>query len=96
MWGSAMHNLTIVIKKDITCNFSADQWGLLTNSFPRDEIEEVANKLNSQLNDYVNNDYSKKDTHDGMFNYLSQWTRYGAFDSEVRGFLDVVLEEIYK
>lgn len=96
MWGSAMHNLTIVIKKDITCNFSADQWGLYTNSFPRDEIEEVANKLNSQLNDYVNNDYTMKETRDGMFNYLAQWTRYGAFDSEVRDFLDVVLEEIYK
>ena len=91
-----MHNLTIVIKKDITCNFSADQWGLLTNTFPRDEIEEVANKLNNQLNEYVNNDYTMKETRDFMFNYLSQWTRYGAFDSEVRGFLDVVLEEIYK
>lgn len=91
-----MHNLTIVIKKDVTCNFSADQWGLFTNSFPRDEIEGVANKLNDQLNDYVNNDYSMKETRDGMFNYLAQWTRYGAFDTEPRLFLEQVLGEIYK
>jgi hypothetical protein len=91
-----MHNLTIVIKKDVTCNFSADQWGLLTNAFPRDEIEEVANKLNSQLNDYVNNDYTMKETRDFMFNYLAQWSRYGAYDTEPRMFLEQVLTEIYK
>jgi hypothetical protein len=91
-----MHNLTIVIKKDITCNFSADQWGLYTNSFPRDEIEDVANKLNSQLNDYVNEEYTMTEVRDGMFNYLAKWTRYGAFDTEPRLFLETVLGEIYK
>lgn len=91
-----MHNLTIVIKKDITCNFSADQWGLYTDTFPRDEIEEVANRLNNKLNEYANNDYSMKETRDGMFNYLAQWTRYGAFDTEPRMFLETALGEIYK
>lgn len=91
-----MHNLTIVIKKDITCNFSADQWGLYTNTFPRDEIEDVANRLNSQLNDYVNSDYTRTETREGMYNFLSKWTCYGAYDTEPRAFLDAVLEEIYK
>lgn len=91
-----MHNLTIVIKKDITCNFSADQWGLYTNTFPRDEIEDVANRLNSQLNDYVNNDYTRTETREGMYNFLSKWSQYGAYDTEPRLFLDKVLEEIYK
>jgi hypothetical protein len=80
----------------VTANFSADQWGLLTYSFPRDEIENVADALNNALQDYVNNDYTKKETLEGMHKVLSQYSNYGAFDSEVRGFLDVVLEEIYK
>lgn len=91
-----MHNLTIVIKKDITCNFSADQWGLLTNSFPRDEIEEVASRLNNQLNDYVNNDYTMTEVRNGMHHFMLNYKNYGAYDSEVRGFLETVLGEIYK
>ncbi len=91
-----MNNLIIETRRTVTCNFSADQWGLLTATFPRDEIEEVANRLNNQLNEYVNNDYTMKETRDFMFNYLAQWSRYGAFDTEPRMFLETVLGEIYK
>ena len=91
-----MHNLTIVTKRVVTCNFSADQWGLLTNSFPRDEIEKIADSLNNAVQDFVNNDYTKKETLDGMYRVMEIYSNYGAFDSEVRGFLDMVLDEIYR
>lgn len=96
MWGSAMHNLTIETKRVVTCNFSADQWGLLTYSFPRDEIEEIANRLNNQLNEYVNEEYTMTEVRDGMHHYMLNCKNYGAYDSESRGFLEQVLEEIYR
>ena len=90
-----MNNLTIETKRVVTANFSAAEWGLLTVCFPRDEIEEVANKLNQRLNDYANNGYTMKQTRDGMFEFLSKWSKYGAFDTEPRMFLEHVLGEIY-
>jgi len=85
-----------VIKKDITCNFSADQWGLYTATFLRDEIEEIADALNNALQDYVNNDYTKTETLNGMHHVMLTYKNYGAYDTEPRTFLDKVLEEIYK
>jgi hypothetical protein len=91
-----MHNLTTETKRVVTANFSADQWGLYTTTFPRDEIEDVATKLNTRLNDYVNEDYTKAQTMAGMHDIMLNYKYYGAYDSEVRGFLDMVLDEIYK
>jgi hypothetical protein len=96
MWGSLVHNLTIETKRAVTCNFSADQWGLLTYSFPRDEIEEVANRLNNQLNEYVNEEYTMTEVRDGMHHYMLNCKNYGAYDTEPREFLECVLTEIYK
>lgn len=92
-----MHNLTIETKRIVKCNFSADQWGLLTFSFPRDEIEAVADRLNEYLASYVNDgSYDKKTVLNGMHKFMSDRSKYGAMDSEPRMFLDCVLDEIYK
>ena len=91
-----MHNLTIQTKRIVTANFSADQWGLYTATFERDEIENIANVLNNVLQDYVNNDYTKTETITGMHNVMLKNKNYGAYDTEPREFLECVLEEIYK
>lgn len=96
MWGSLVHNLTIETKRAVTCNFSADQWGLLTYSFPRDEIEKTADYLNDSLQEYVNEDYTLEATRMGMHNFMQQLSKYGAYDTEPREFLECVLTEIYK
>ena len=90
-----MHNLTIETKRIVKCDFSADQWGLLTLSFPRDEIEKVATNLNNNIEEWVNNNFSKEATRTGMYNLMAELSKYGAYDSEVRDFLDMVIEEIY-
>lgn len=90
-----MHNLSIVTKRIVTANFSADQWGLYTATFERDEIENIANVLNNVLQDYVNNDYTKAQAMAGMHNVMLKNKNYGAYDSEPRQFLDAVLREIY-
>lgn len=92
-----MHNLTIIQpKRVVTCNFSADQWGLLTSVFPRDRIEKVATFLNNRLNDYANEEYTKAETMAGMHDVMYNNKEFGAFDTEPRAFLDMVLDEIYK
>ena len=91
-----MHNLTIKTVRTVTCDFSADQWELFTLSYPRDEIENVANALNNALQDYVNNDYTKRETLSGMEHVMKTYSKYGAYDSEPIYFLERVLEEIYK
>ena len=91
-----MHNLSIETKRTVKCNFSADQWELFTMSFPRDEIENIANALNNALQDYVNHDYTKSETLNGMHHVMKTYSKYGAYDSEPMRFLERVLEEIYK
>ncbi len=91
-----MNNLTIETKRVVTANFSAAEWGLLTVCFPRDEIEGVADRLNNQLNEYVNEGYTMTEVRDGMHHLMLNCKNYGAYDTEPRNFLEQVLEEIYK
>lgn len=91
-----MNNLTIKTVRTVTCDFSADQWDLYTNAFPRGVIENVANDLNSYLNELANNGYTKREIEDLMHIKLKSLAEYGAYDSEPLRFLERVLEEIYK
>ena len=92
-----MHNLEIIEgKRTIHADFSADQWGLYTNSISRNVIEAVATRFNDHLNEYVNGGYTKAQTLEGMHDIMSTYREFGAYDTEPRAFLDVVLEEIYK
>ena len=90
-----MHNLTIETKRIVKCDFSADQWGLYTYTFPREEIENIATTLNNNIEEWVNNNFSKEATRRGMYKLMAELSKYGAYDTEPRGFLDMVLEEIY-
>ena len=92
-----MHNLRIIeTKRLVTCDFSAYQWGLYINLFPREAIEKVADRLNQRLNEYANEDYTKAEVLEGMYQFMHTYKDYGAFDTEPRVFLELVLEEIYK
>lgn len=91
-----MHNMKIEKKVVADINFSASQWGLLTFTFDRDIIEGVADQLNRALEDWVNNGYGLKETREGMYELLEQNSKYGAFDTEPRSFLEAVLEEIFR
>ena len=60
------------------------------------EIEKTADYLNENLQEYINNDYTIEATRMGMHNFMKELSKYGAYDTEPRAFLDMVLEEIYK
>jgi len=91
-----MNNLTIKTARTVTCDFSADQWELFTHSFPREEIEGIADQLNLYLTELVNTDHTRRQTEDLMHIKLKSYAIYGAYDSEPLRFLERVLEEIYK
>ena len=59
------------------------------------EIEKTADYLNENLQEYINDDYTIEATRMGMHNFMKELSKYGAYDTEPRGFLDMVLEEIY-
>lgn len=89
-----MRNL--VIRKHFECNFTPDQWELLTNSFDRTVMDKVANELNKCLQ-YVANDPNMRRSlaEEFMFEEMKKLSKYGAYDSEPRWFLSTVLDEIY-
>ena len=91
-----MHNLTVETKKIVTCNFSADQWELYTNAYPRDEIQAVADDLNRCLQDLADGDYPRGEALEYMHGKMKEYAKYGAYDSEPLYFLEDVLNEIYK
>lgn len=91
-----MHNLRIQTVKKVNCNFSADQWELYTHKYERDEIEMVANELNSWIEYYVNAGMDRSSTENNLHQIMRRNSKYGAYDSEPIRFLEHVMAEIYR
>lgn len=72
-----MQNVTI--RSIIGCNLSADQWGLYTSM---DEIERVAQVLNSVISNIVNSSESAGEATNKYLDAVQGLGRYGATDSE--------------
>ena len=91
-----MINLDIKHKVVIRANFSADQWALYTATIDKEEVDSCANHLNGWLEYYVNAGMHRKMVEENLHEIMRQYKNHGAYDSEPRGFLEVVLDEIYK
>lgn len=95
----AINNLIIRNRRIIEADFSAYQWGLFVNSYPRREIEDIATRLNTHLNDICDTlydvPYTKKEVRDSMLKMMGNFAVYGASDTEPRAFLDKVLDQIF-
>jgi|688.fasta_scaffold44857_9 hypothetical protein len=88
-----MRNLTIT--KKIKCEFTPNQWELLTNKFDDSELRHVVNDLNEGLEVLFNSGESKAFTLGVMMGELKKFKQYGAYDSEPMYFLERVVNEIY-
>ena len=88
--------INLEVTRKITVDFTAEQWGLYTHSFPYRETANIARDLNESLeilfND-VNN--SKAYVLMQMMNELKRFRKYGAADSEPMYFLERVVNELY-
>ena len=86
-----MNNLKI--RKNISVNFTADQWELYTESM---NCSAAVYTLNEYLEHLVNEgEYDKKTVLNKMMEKMRNFSSYGACDSEPIYFLETVLEEIY-
>lgn len=87
-----MHGLTI--KKQITANFSAEQWSLYTSSYLPECID-AAKELNKSLEDAVNSGSDRWGTFKQVSLVMKRFENLGATDTEPREFLYDVLDQIF-
>jgi len=91
-----MNNFRVEMVKHVECNLSASQWELYTNSFPREEIEAVADKINKDVKFYFNEcRLGRQQFVAAMEKVLMQYKEFGAADTEPRRVLWTLAEEAY-
>jgi hypothetical protein len=91
-----MRNLSVKTVREVTADFSPDQWELYTNLYDRSEMEYVATKLNEALSNLTSDRTNNKvDVELAMHDVMKIYSKYGALDSEPIRFLERVLDEIY-
>lgn len=76
----------------ISARFNAEDWNLYLE-LPG--IEDIAEKLNSELEFYVNGGFPKHTVLAMMLDIILQYESYGANDHHARVFLIQVIDEIY-
>lgn len=87
-----MKNLIVEHKVNISAHFTAEDWQLYLDN---EHAEEVADKLNRQLEFLVNSGFSCNEVANRMWQYMSEMAKYGANDSEPHYLLEDILESIY-
>ena len=88
-----MRNLTI--SKQIKCEFTPEDWALLTFTFDDAELRPIAQDLNESLEVLFNGGSDKNFVREMMHKELHRYVKYGAFDTEPRMFLEYVLNHLY-
>jgi len=91
-----MQNFKVEMVKHVECNLSADQWELYTNSFPREEIEAVADKINKAFSfNYNELRLNRTQFIATMEKTLMQYKEFGAADTEPYRVLWTLTEAAY-
>ena len=88
--------MNLQVTRKIKCDFTAEQWGLYTHSFPYSETANIARDLNESL-EVLFNDPNNTKGHVlmKMMDELKRFRNYGAADSEPMYFLEHVVNELY-
>ena len=87
-----MNGLIVTRIVRVKVSFTAEQWQLYTASMP---CGSAATTLNIELNQYVNNGFTRAEVRTRMHVEMSRLRKTGAFDTEPRAFLETVLDEIF-
>jgi hypothetical protein len=74
-----------------TCNFTVDQWDL----YQKEGSVQVAGILNTKLAHYLNSGAPRDEVLTRMDALMENWRSYGAWDTEPRAFLNLVLDHCY-
>ena len=87
--------INMEVTRKITVDFTAEQWGLYTNSYPK-ECYAAAKDLNESLEVLYNDSRNQKAfVLMTMMNEMKRHRKYGAADSEAMWFLERVVNELY-
>lgn len=86
-------NLTI--RSSTSVNFSAAQWGLKTDEFPRIVIEKVASYLNNRITREYNHGESEETTRIVCKGLMNEMTLYGANEKKAHDLLEKILKNLY-
>ena len=87
-----MRGLTRQVK--VETHFTADQWQLYTSM--GEVADSAARTLSEKLTEFVNAGYSREETYRAMEGIMYDYEAVGAADTEPFGFLEDVLDEIFR
>jgi hypothetical protein len=85
----------ISVRTNISVNFSANQWGLLTDKFPRTIIERVADYMNKRIMMNYNKGEPKETVRMAFDTLAQDFKLYGATSKETKKVFDKLIEEVY-
>lgn len=86
----------VAIKTMISVNFSASQWKLKTEDFPRTVIESVANFLNKRIVMSYNKGGDSNFVRIAFKSLADDFEIYGAKSKETNVVFDKLMKEIFK
>lgn len=79
----------------VSIDLSAEEWELLTASFPRRIMEKVANYLNKRFSQGFNIGMKPNELRTSMDELMLSFAIYGAYDTEPRAVLEMLIEKCY-
>jgi hypothetical protein len=85
----------VKVKSTVTVDLTPDEWQLYTSSFPRQEIERIADFMNKRFNHAYNQGCTKEELRKYMYEIMGLFDKYGAYDTEPLGVLEDLIEKIY-
>jgi hypothetical protein len=85
----------VSIRTNINLNFSADQWCLLTDKFPRTVIERVADYLNKRIMLNYNKGEPPETVRLSFESLASDFKVYGATSKDTKKVFDKLISEVY-
>lgn len=85
----------LVVRSAAAVNFSADQWGLKTDQFPRIVIEKVASYLNNRLRMAYNRGEDAECARAAVTMLFKDFAIYGAGSAKSKDLLDKIIKNLY-
>jgi len=86
-----MKNLIVDRKVNIQASFGPDDWDLYND----ENSEEIAHRLNENLEFLVNNGFPANEVESKMLKMMKEFSKYGAYDSEPIDFLNKILKNVF-
>lgn len=85
----------LIVRSAASVNFTADQWGLKTEEFPRIIIEKIATYLNSRIRMAYNRGESADTAKEAVYMLFKDFALYGAGSQKSKELLNKIIRNLY-